>query len=770
MSDRRRRAARLRGAVALAGAALTAFLVPPPARAGGNLEEVNAANTQILEIWWDARAIPIVWKLNQQGVVNNCNNGNPACVGGVSPVTLQRAIDVLTFAFNAWQEVPTSKIAFTYGGTTATTQARLDAEHVMTWADTSAAHCPTGVVATTPSSRLRSDLTLTSTNRDLNADGIIDLDPAIYPNGTVLRAGTMVDADVAWCAAGNDFVDVPMDGGSATFDIGAVGVHELGHFHGLSHSSIIQPIATMMPFVDVTESYARDFRVLAQDDIASTSRYYPEPSFATDYGRITGRLFLPGSTTAADGVSVTAIHRPTGEQRVQVFSVTRFTATGKPAGSFEVDGLPPGPYMVAVEYFDGTATAGFDSWWDNNRFNWTIANSNISSGTRPPHTPRPEFFSSPEDGADDLAETTIVDVGAGAATSVGSIFINTNAPPVPAGATALRMANGSIVQATFPAGFSFPFYGTSYTSAFVSDNGNVTFGFAPSTGAHTGNFLGPDPATGDPVPPRIGLPMTNMDPGVDNQGPNAGPLDVFTRFVADPGGMPANDRFEIIVQGVPVIQTLKSNTVILRLFRSGRIEIQARFVSAWWGILGVSPGGDGTEPAVEIDLSRQLPFSGAAGQAVYEHFEFAQDPALGGNFLLEDANDTNGALVVFVPNAAGGYDLTSPGFAAARPGEVTNLRFQDAVTLLWDALPGAAAYNLYRGTLGAFSDTNGDGVAESYGSCLIAGLTSATATDGANPGAGSVHYYLATGRNLSGEGPLGSASNGLPQPNTAPCP
>ena len=88
-----------------------------PARAGGNIEAVVNGNTQIADAVWSPLALPIPWRLNDQGVINNCNNGNPLCAEGVSPLTLQRAIDGLTAAFNTWQNVPTSRIAFTYAGT-----------------------------------------------------------------------------------------------------------------------------------------------------------------------------------------------------------------------------------------------------------------------------------------------------------------------------------------------------------------------------------------------------------------------------------------------------------------------------------------------------------------------------------------------------------------------------------------------------------------------------------------------------------------------------
>ncbi len=743
------------------------------ARAGGNIEAVVNGNTKITDSVWSPLALPIPWRINGQGVINNCNNGNPLCVGGVSPLTLQRAIDGLTSAFNTWQNLQTSRITFTFAGTSSQTNIGVDNVHLITWADTNSNNCPSGVVATTTNTHLAADLTVTASNRHVVfPGGAIDLDPATYPDGTILKAGTILDADMAWCPAGNDYVDAPLDTTTSTLDMVAVATHELGHFHGLSHSSLVSPYATMLPFVDVTVDYGNQARTLSQDDIAASSRYYPETSLAGNFGSIIGRLLLPGGTTAADGVSVTAFNRATGEMTVQVFSVSRFTLSTALPGPFTIDWLPPGDYYVGVEYFDSTTGmngGGDDDWWDNNRFNLTILNSNVSGGANPPFIARPEFYSIPETSTDDLADQVALTVGGGQTVDVGSIIINTDAPPAPTGATALHLSNSTTAQVTFPAGFSFPFFGRSWTSVFVNDNANLTFG-AGATFSHSGSFLGPDPnQPGVPVPPRIAFPLSDLDPGIDNRGQSGGALDVFWKFVPD-GTDPRNDRMEFTYLGIPVTLTTKSCTAVVRLFRSGRIEIQNRFVSAWWGITGISPGGDGTEPFAQIDITRQLPYSGSAGQAIFEHFEFAQPASVGGANNLRHANDTNGSLLVFAPNAQGGYDFSSPNFVNLRPGEVLNQVFNDATHLGWDALAGASAYNVYRGGLGSFMDTDGDGAADSYGSCLDAGLSSPADTDAATPAAGTGFFYLVTGRNPAGEGTLGQASSGVPRPNTAPCP
>ncbi|HET6279050.1 MAG TPA: hypothetical protein VFG08_09720, partial [Candidatus Polarisedimenticolia bacterium] len=97
------------------------------------------------------------------------------------------------------------------------------------------------------------------------------------------------------------------------------------------------------------------------------------------------------------------------------------------------------------------------------------------------------------------------------------------------------------------------------------------------------------------------------------------------------------------------------------------------------------------------------------------------------------------------------------------PSVATDLRFSDAVTLLWSATAGIPVYNLYRGTI--------PGGAWSYDHvCHDPGLTAPTAPAGADPALGTGYYYLVSGEGACGEGPVGTASDSTPRPIPFACP
>jgi len=107
--------------------------------------------------------------------------------------------------------------------------------------------------------------------------------------------------------------------------------------------------------------------------------------------------------------------------------------------------------------------------------------------------------------------------------------------------------------------------------------------------------------------------------------------------------------------------------------------------------------------------------------------------------------------------------LAAPSEVSA-PGSGTPLVFSGTDSLAWEdaAYLGAWAYNLYRGDLSGLA-------AGGYGDCDQPGLESNGATAAAAPPVGTAWFYLVSGVNPAGEGPLGLDSQDRLRVPAAPC-
>ncbi len=122
-------------------------------------------------------------------------------------------------------------------------------------------------------------------------------------------------------------------------------VHEFGHTLGLQHSLASSVMSTL------TTSTSSKATPLAPDDIAGISLLYPASTYLATVGSISGRVTM--GSTGVNLASVVAISP----------SNPAITALTNPDGTYQMNGVPPGPYFVYVQPLP--APLAFESAYDN---------------------------------------------------------------------------------------------------------------------------------------------------------------------------------------------------------------------------------------------------------------------------------------------------------------------------------------------------------------------------------------------------------------------
>lgn len=139
-------------------------------------------------------------------------------------------------------------------------------------------------------------------------------------------------------------------------------VHELGHFIGLDHTQIGEEfefdaaktiyVPTMYPFATVNDV---PLGALNPDDIAAISALYPEASFATSTGKISGNV-TRATGAHVRGANVVAISTGSDSLMNRISTVTDYFQQNN--GSFSIIGLSAGSYYVRIEPINPDFTEG----------------------------------------------------------------------------------------------------------------------------------------------------------------------------------------------------------------------------------------------------------------------------------------------------------------------------------------------------------------------------------------------------------------------------
>ena len=236
------------------------------------------------------QTLPVSYRIHAGGL--------PGLGNGSEFIAVQRA-------FDTWQNLPSSSIAFHYEGTTPIQSGGNDGVNVISFQDTSFSF-GTGTIA----------VTLSSSSQ-----------------------GFFRDADILFNPS-NPNITFATDGRPDGFDIQAIATHEIGHFLGLDHTAIVS--ATMNP----TGARGTVFpRALKSDDILGASTLYPETAWFDATGGLRGRITNAGANVF--GAHVVVLDT---EGNAVVSTLTELD------GTYQISGLSPGSYALYVEPLDGPVT------------------------------------------------------------------------------------------------------------------------------------------------------------------------------------------------------------------------------------------------------------------------------------------------------------------------------------------------------------------------------------------------------------------------------
>ena len=180
-----------------------------------------------------------------------------------------------------------------------------------------------------------------------------------------------------------------INGTRTDFDRRATEVHELGHTLGLAHSSVgfyqdkpgaLSPVTvgnvpTMHPY---SVGGGEQRRTLEADDAASLSELYPQGTFTSTLGTLTGTVTRCGSDDPVLGANVRAVN--VANPAIQLTRMTGFD--GNDAGRYTINGVPPGDYRILVEPLSGDGD--YSPAWRRTRA--STPTSRRSTTTRPSRT------------------------------------------------------------------------------------------------------------------------------------------------------------------------------------------------------------------------------------------------------------------------------------------------------------------------------------------------------------------------------------------------
>jgi len=195
---------------------------------------------------------------------------------------------------------------------------------------------------------------------------------------TAAFAGEILDADIYFRPNDGSVTfatPAALAANPNSFDLQSVLVHELGHFFGISHSSVWRAI--LWPFAPAQGTFSGERpsvsvpdAPLSDDDRTALRVLYPDPNDTVHLGRISGRVLPANPLALADqpnvtgifGTHVVALDADTGAVVAATLGGWSCDSQNLPTrfdGTYVLDRLPLGRnYKMYAEPLDGPTGAG----------------------------------------------------------------------------------------------------------------------------------------------------------------------------------------------------------------------------------------------------------------------------------------------------------------------------------------------------------------------------------------------------------------------------
>lgn len=386
-----------------AGLILFLFLFSTVLAVGTSFHVRDLNSGQWLPVHWDERCIPVPWDYT---------------IGGTVDVVDPLDKNDISAAFQAWQDVPISTIAFyNRSDTTFCDAGVMDGINIITWK--ASYNFPPGVLGNTPVFYYEVSQTFPAPP-DLNGDGTPDCSQAgTYP------AGTIWDADIRF--NDTDWTWTTNPAGPGIY-IKAVAIHEMGHFIGIAHTLSVRPGQSPLPIENGPGTIMWPY--LGSDNVAASTMQPEEENAAATNNPNTPEI--DSNWVSFSGT----LRRPSGAPvfggwvyAVKVVGAVNDVETGiftNPNGSWNIVAVRPGDYKICIAHGcwnDNDPPRGVPFWRIDPDY-FADANTNFVSECYDANEPLSGT------GGDNPSDANIFTVAAGDKRTGIDIITNEGIPPV----------------------------------------------------------------------------------------------------------------------------------------------------------------------------------------------------------------------------------------------------------------------------------------------------------------------------------------------------